>query len=266
MLFNWLRNRRRRQILSVPFPADWERFLARVRHVRQLSDEHQTRLKRLVQIFVAEKHWEGCRGLVVTDELKVVIAAQACLLIVAQPDQGCFDHVLSVLVYPTGYVAKNSQTIRPGIAIEGKEARLGEAWWRGPVVLSWKDARAGARLDTPGHNLVLHEFAHQLDMMSGHTLDGTPPLRSQAELNRWAAVMEAGYQRLIADCQQGYSECIDCYGATDRAEFFAVVTEAFFETGRLLERCHADLYALLKDYYGLDPARWGGKFNRRPFV
>jgi MtfA peptidase len=210
-----------------------------------------------VQVLVAEKNWEGCHGLTLTEEMKVTIAAQACLLVVALPEDIYFDHVLSILVYPTGYIAPETPIGRGGIVIdEGGQARLGEAWWRGPVILSWEHALAGGRLTTPGHNLVLHEFAHQLDMMNGRTVDGTPQLSNVEQMRRWAAVMEPAYQQLIHECEHDGHGFIDCYGATNRAEFFAVLTESFFERPESLKSHKPQVYEVLSHYYRLDPASW----------
>ncbi|MBI1246691.1 hypothetical protein GC197_02460 [bacterium] len=258
MFFKWLTNRRRRRILADPFPGQWNEFIAsNVFHIRQLQPEQQAKLTRLVQVFVAEKNWEGCGGLTLTDEIKVTIAAQACLLVVGMAEDIYFDHVPSILVYPHGYVAPQTNISRAGVIVESNgQARLGEAWYRGPVVLSWEDALAGGRLETPGHNLVLHEFAHQLDMMNGRITDGTPPLESSEQLERWAAVLEPEFERLVDACNRGHRGFIDCYGATNEAEFFAVLTEAFFEHPHPLLQHHSEVYAVLRDYYRLDPAQW----------
>ncbi|GIW83269.1 MAG: hypothetical protein KatS3mg105_5076 [Gemmatales bacterium] len=257
MIFGWLKERRRRRILSSPFPDQWNRLIEQnVAHARQLTDEQRKKLRRLVQVFVAEKNWEGCRGLTLTDEMKVTIAAQACLLVVGMTDDIHFDHVLSILVYPHAYIAPETRIGRAGVVVENGQARLGEAWYRGPVVLSWEDTLAGGRMETPGHNLVLHEFAHQLDMMNGRVSDGTPLLETNEQCERWASVLEPEYRKLVEDCQTGHRGFIDCYGATNEAEFFAVLTESFFERPRPLKAHHADVYDLLRDFYRLDPTGW----------
>jgi Mlc titration factor MtfA (ptsG expression regulator) len=257
MFLKWFQTRHRNTILAEPFPTRWDDLLRKgVAHVERLPRELQVKLRRLIQVFVAEKNWEGCRGLTLTEEMKVVIAAQACLLVVGFAEDFYFDHVQSILVYPSGYVAKDVEITRAGVVLEGKQARLGEAWWRGPVILSWIDAKAGGRLESPGRNLVLHEFAHQLDMLNGRTTDGTPPLESRAAAERWAAVMEPEFQTLVQSSEQGIQTLIDWYGATNRAEFFAVATETFFERPRLFRRYHPDIYDLFRDYYRLDPIAW----------
>ncbi|MEZ6060218.1 MAG: zinc-dependent peptidase [Planctomycetaceae bacterium] len=257
MIFNWFRNRRRAKLVARPFPDAWESYIANnVVHAGQLTEEQQHRLRRLIPVFVAEKNWEGCGGLTLTDEIRVTVAAQACLLVVGMPRDVYFDHVLSILVYPTGYVAAGTQITRAGLVIHGGEPRLGEAWWQGPVILSWSDVLAGGRMESPGHNLVLHEFAHQLDMMNGRFVDGTPLMETQEQFERWVEVLEPEFDRLVEDCRRGHHGFIDCYGSKNAAEFFAVLTEAFFERPRSLRNHHPAVYEVLRDFYHLDPAAW----------
>ncbi len=256
MILAWLKRRRRAKLLARPFPNAWNDFIAaNVFHDQQLDAAQRERLRQLVAIFVAEKNWEGCRGLTINDEIKVTIAAQACLLALGQREV-YFDHVMSILVNPTAYVGPDTEISRAGVVIEAGQARQGEAWYRGPVILSWADALAGGRHEQPGHNLVLHEFAHQLDMMNDRRVDGTPQLQNQAQYTRWAEVLEPEYERLVNDCRQGHKGFIDCYGATNVGEFFAVLTESFFERPRSLQRHHEPTYQVLRDFYQLDPVRW----------
>jgi Mlc titration factor MtfA (ptsG expression regulator) len=214
------------------------------------------RLEERIQVFVAEKHWEGVGGLAVTDEMRVTIAAQACLLVLGFEEE-YYDHVLSILIYPTAFVTRDVQITRAGVVIHDRQALMGEAWYRGPVIVSWQDALAGGRQKDPGHNLVLHEFAHQLDMLGGRDLDGTPPLPSRELAARWADVMEAAFQQLRRDCRGTLRvhrrPFLDCYGATNRAEFFAVATETFFERPAALSSRHPELYEVLAAYYRQDP-------------
>jgi Mlc titration factor MtfA (ptsG expression regulator) len=258
MLFRWLRNRRRRKLRGQPFPERWEAVLQRhVAHYQLLPASLQIELRGLIAVFIAEKHWEGLQGLVVTEEMQVVIAALACLLLVGRPQELNFDHVLSILIYPDVFVARTSQTDRAGVVTEGREARLGEAWYRGPVILSWEDVIADAHQTDRGVNVVLHEFAHQLDMIGGRVVDGTPRLRTREEYARWGEVMTREYEQLIERCRRRQRGVIDCYGTKDPAEFFAVVTEAFFERPHALRQQAGELFGLLRDFYGIDPAEWG---------
>ncbi len=265
MILKWLRQRRRRKILRTAYPEAWDRIITdNVKYVQHLSPAQQRQLRQHIQIFVQEKYWEGCGGFVITEEVKVTIAAQACLLLLNMPDE-CYDNVLSILVYPDEYLVRESDASFNGVVSERGELRLGEAVWRGPVILSWPDVLAGGRSESHGghgeqegygDNLVLHEFAHQIDMLNGRFADGIPPLNSQSELDLWLQVMQPEYQRHVANCEAGQHGVIDCYGAINAAEFFAVVIETFFEQPIPLRSQHAAVYDLLKSYFRIDPATW----------
>jgi Mlc titration factor MtfA (ptsG expression regulator) len=258
MFFRWLRSRRRRQLQSLPFPGDWEEILStNVAHYRRVDEPLRSRLRGLIQVFVAEKHWEGLDGLAVTSEMQVIISALACLLVAGRPQELDFDHVQSILIYPDVFHARVSQPNRAGVVTDGREARLGEAWYRGPVILSWEDVLADARQLDRGFNVVLHEFAHQLDMIGGRVVDGTPLLRNRAEYDRWVRVMTAEYERLIDRCRHRRPGVLDCYGTKDPGEFFAVATEAYFERPVALRIHSPEMYDVLSDFFGLDPAEWG---------
>jgi len=258
MIVEWWRRRRRAKILTTPFPAAWKEIIAEtIPQAAFLTDVQQARFRRLTQIFVAEKNWEGCNGLELTEEMRVVIAGMASLLVAGFPEEEYYDHVLSILVYPESYIARNTQMLGAGTVIEGPQARIGEAWYRGPVIVSWADIQQTATNATFGRNVVLHEFAHQLDMLNGRVADGNPILPSHERFHRWEEVMQQGFGQLSAACRQGRPTLIDCYGGTSRAEFFAVVTELFFEGPTPLRHWHPDIYRELSTFYGLDPANWG---------
>jgi hypothetical protein len=253
MILSWLRQRRRKKILGMPFPAGWLAFLAKnVEHYRLLTPDEQARLRDNLRIFVAEKNWEGCAGLKVTDEMKVTIAGQACLMALGLEGDP-FAGVLSILIYPTGYAVPQERSYE-GWSIAGDVARLGEAWYRGPVILSWADVRRDSRHPGYGRNLVWHEFAHQIDMLDRST-NGTPPLADRGLRRRWHDVMTAEYQQLITDAEAGRATLLDTYGADSEAEFFAVATECFFDCPVELRGEHPGLYELLREYYHQDPAR-----------
>lgn len=253
MILSWLRDRRRRQVLAQPFPPEWLKYLsANVSGYATLSEPEQARLRDMLRIFISEKSWEGCGGLKMTDEIQVTIAAQACLLALAH-DDFYFEKVKSILVYPHGYVAPADTAGQLGIVDSAGSARLGEAHFRGPVVLSWSDALAGGQTHHDGRNLVYHEFAHQLDMLDG-AADGTPPM-SDGQLARWRDVMTMEYHRLIRDSEHHKATLLDDYGTTNEAEFFAVATECFFERPVQMQRRHPQLYEVLRDFYRQDPAR-----------
>ncbi len=253
MIFSWFKNRRRKTITRDPFPPSWTAVLDRnVEHWALLPVAERQQLERIVQVLVAEKHWEGCGGLEMTDEIKVTVSAQAGLLLLGL-DHDYFRNVLSVLVYPAGYVLP--RTHLDGDSLVTQEERvpvLGTAHQRGPVVLSWRSARQGGRDGRDGRNLVFHEFAHKLDMLDG-LVDGTPPM-GDTQLEQWVAVMTKAYDRLRRRTQEGRPTLLDPYGATDVAEFFAVATELFFEKPVQLQDRHPRLYAVLRDFYRQDTA------------
>jgi Mlc titration factor MtfA (ptsG expression regulator) len=259
MLFRWLKSRRRRKILATPFPADWQAWLDdQVDIYRMLEPASQQQLRDFIQVFVAEKNWEGLEGVEITDAIRVTVAALAGLLVLGRPDLN-FDHVLSILIYPDVFRARQNTPNAAGVVSERREARIGEAWYRGPVVLSWEDVWEDARRDGPGGNVVLHEFAHQLDMLNGRLVDGTPPLKSRAEYDRWARVMGVEFERLRDRCRHRRPGVIDCYGAQDPAEFFAVSTEFFFERPYALRQQNPDLYEIFRDFFAVDPTMWSGE-------
>jgi len=253
MLFSWLQQRRRDRLRAAPFPEAWLEILQRnVRHYGFLSEYEQHALRSDLRILIAEKFWEGCGGQTITDEVRVTIAAQACLLTL-NLKHDFYPNVQSILVYPSGYRAPRRQVDALGIVTEGKDHRLGEAWRIGPVVLSWADVQAGGTNPRDGQNVVLHEFAHKLDMMDG-TADGYPRLHEDEDYPRWFEAMSAEYAELVRRSERGQASVLDHYGAENAVELFAVATEAFFEKPLPLRRRHARLYAVLQEYYRQDPA------------
>jgi Mlc titration factor MtfA (ptsG expression regulator) len=255
ILLSWWKRRRRRKLLAQPFPPEWDAVLREnFALYARLGDDERRRLQGRTQIFIAEKYWEGCGGLVITDEIKVTIAAQACLLVLGiEPEY--YDRLLSVLVYPTGYFADERRQLPTGIVSEETVLRLGEAWTSGPVVLSWDDVLAGGRFPQDGRNVVFHEFAHVLDLTHSGP-DGTPELADAAQYRTWHDVMTAEFERLRRQSERRQKTVLDPYGATDAAEFFAVATEAFFERPRHLADEHPRLYELLRDFYRQEPLQW----------
>jgi len=253
MIFGWLKKRRRRKILAQPFPEEWTVILHRnLPFYSDLSADERSTLRDMLRIFIAEKSWEGCGGLEMNDEIRVTIAAQACLLLLGL-DGVEFDTPKTILVYPAEFFDRQREAWEDGFVVDNSGGRLGEAWYRGPVVLSWADARRGGRNPYDGVNVVFHEFAHQLDMQDG-VVNGTPPLESRAAERRWQEVMTIEYDRLVARSRRGRATLLDHYGAQDPGEFFAVSTECFFERSSAFELRHRELYDVLRDYYGQDPA------------
>jgi len=236
-----------------PVPDAWPGIVERnVSLARGLSSEERERLLRLVQIFLADKHFEGSGGLTLTEEMKVTIAAEACLLLL-HLEGPCYPTLRTVLVYPHGFVPKSAGSRGTGQVVPPPVRLMGESWGDGVVVISWDDAVRGARNPDDGENVVLHEFAHQLDAEDGIT-DGTPILPPGA-LRTWGGVLSEEYERLHRDIAEDRKSTLDEYGATNKAEFFAVATETFFEKPVQLEREHPELYGQLRQFYHQDPAR-----------
>ena len=259
---DWWRERRREKILLEEFSAERRAVLERnVKHYQRLDADAQKRLRELVQVFIAEKNWEGCGGLTLTDEMKVTIAAQACLLVLELPHR-LFENVETILVYPSTVVRPETQQgvfVHAGsVVANGPVALLGEAHHYGPVILAWDRVLRDGRRPRDGHNLVYHEFAHKLDMLDGHA-DGTPPLMSREERQRWHDVFEAAFIDLRERAERGEPTFIDEYGATNEAEFFAVVTEHFFDQPEELREENPQLYETLRAFYRQDPAAQGAR-------
>jgi MtfA peptidase len=252
MIFAWFKRRRRKKLLQSIFPVEWIDYLNKnVALYSLLTESEQIKLRNDLRILVAEKNWEGCGGLLITDEIKVTISAQAALLLLGiQHDY--YDRVRSILVYPSGYRSSEGW-IGPDGVVYFDVGTLGEAWYDGPVVLAWDMVLEGGRNPRDGRNLVMHEFAHQLDYLDG-LVDGTPILRDQEQYQKWHEVMNFEYGKLQIAAEYNKPTVLDTYGATNPAEFFAVSTEAFFEKPIQLQEKHPDLYNLLKDYYGQDAA------------
>ena len=190
------KKRRRQRLMKQPFPSNWLSIVERnVPYYRRLNPDQQRRLQGLIQVFLDEKQFEGCGGLVITDEIRVTIAAQACILLLGH-ETDFYPSLRSILVYPYVYVAPLKQNQPDGIVVEGAEPRQGESWSHGYVVLSWNDVLHGASDIHDGKNLVFHEFAHQLDEESG-AADGAPILPQYSMYIAWARVLGKEYQSLV---------------------------------------------------------------------
>jgi Mlc titration factor MtfA (ptsG expression regulator) len=255
-MFAWLRRRRRDAIRRRPCPAEWRGFIEKnVPYVACLPPEDREELVGHVQVFLAEKRFEGCGGLQITDEVRVTIATQACVLLLHRQTE-YYPQLVSILVYPTTYLVPGGRRAAGGLVSDAPQARLGESWARDVVVLAWDSVLSGAADIHDGHNVVLHEFAHQLDQESGAG-DGVPMLPRRSMYVAWARVLGHDFDQLVRDTQQNHRTLIDHYGATNPAEFFAVVTETFFEKPRQLRSKHPALYSQLQQFYRQDPAALG---------
>lgn len=252
-MFGILKRKRRERLQKRPFPADWLEILERSFPLfRKLTNADQRELQKLIQIFLHEKRFEGCGGLEITDEIRVIIAAQACLLLLHR-NTDYYPRLSSILVYPDSYVAKETEKSSDGVVTERSSGRLGESWETGSVVLAWDSVHRGATEMDDGRNVVLHEFAHQLDQEDG-IADGAPILGQSSRYVAWARILGAEFERLQLETAQSRT-VLDKYGATHPAEFFAVATESFFEKPRRLRQTHPELYDELREFYQQDPAQ-----------
>jgi MtfA peptidase len=250
-----LRNRRIKQLAIMPFPDEWEKILERnVSLYRYLPDALRDQLRNDIKIFITEKRFEGLGGLEISDEIKVTIAAEASMLLLNRKNSD-YPKLTSILVYPNTYVTNQSTPIGGGVYIEGQSVRLGESWQHGSVVLAWENVKQGAVNAQDGHNVVLHEFAHQLDQEDG-IADGAPILEKQSSYTTWARILSKEYEHLRSNAEHHKKSVMDKYGATNPAEFFAVATETFFEKPAQLKKKAPDLYAELKGFYNVDPIEW----------
>ncbi|MEO7042074.1 MAG: M90 family metallopeptidase [Gemmatimonadaceae bacterium] len=253
MPFGFFSKRKRERLRATPFPAEWHRIVERNLAVfRRLPPDDQSELLAHTQVFLSEKSFEGCGGLELTDEIRVTIAAQACMLLLHR-DTDYYPELTSILVYPSGYIAYEDRPMGGGIWEEGAEGRLGHtARELRAMVLAWDAAKHGAADPADGKNLIIHEFAHQLDFENLRA-DGTPSLETAGAYRAWARVMGTELNTLRTADDAGLPTLLDRYGATNPAEFFAVATEVFFEQPVALRSLHPELFAELNKFFRQDP-------------
>jgi Mlc titration factor MtfA (ptsG expression regulator) len=248
----WQNQQARRTLLATPL-SDKDRAII-ADHVplsRRLPTGLRPAFEGKINLFLDQVQFHGCNGLEVTREMRLSIAAQACLLVANAP--AWYNHLTTILVYPGAF--KSRQQIQDGYVVtEGEVVRTGESWSRGPVILSWPHSEKGARNTEDGHNVMIHEFAHQLDDLSGRT-DGAPVLNDQS-FTKWARVFVEAYERHRASVEAHRHTLIDPYGAKGHEEFFAVSVEAFFEKPTQLKRAEPRVYDELATYFRLDPSTW----------
>ncbi len=251
LLVRW---RRRRQSVA-PFPAEWRQILDQEMPLyRRLPVNLQRQLQACIQIFLREKHFVGCQGFRITERVRLLIAAQACLLVLNRP-ASLFDSLTEILVYPDEFLVDRDEQDEVGVVSRHANVLSGESWADSQVVLSWADVVEGARDDRDGYNVVIHEFAHQLDQRTGAAIGAPQPIDAR-QANRWSQVLEAEFARLRTDLDAGFETLFDEYGAEDPVEFFAVASETFFERPERLHRDHPELYQVLRGYYCVDPLSW----------
>jgi MtfA peptidase len=248
------RKRLREKLKVAAFNPTWVSILQQnLALYKNLPEPLKHKLHGLINAFLHEKTFSGYNGLKINDEIRVTIAAQACMLILNRDDD-FYSFLHNIFVYPGAF--KSMQTSSDGAVHTVEEvARIGESWRRGHVVLSWRHSKLGAMIKDDGQNVVYHEFAHQLDHEDG-AIDGTPMLDSTEDYQAWTKVFSQEYTRLRDKISANKKTLIDGYGAVNEGEFFAVVTELFFERPLLFSKEHPELYEELTKYYRLNPLEW----------
>jgi Mlc titration factor MtfA (ptsG expression regulator) len=246
---------RLKRVMARPIAPQWQAILARnIPIYGRMSGDLQHQLNRLVQQFLYQKKFVGCAGLEVDDEMRVTIAGQACLLLLNRPTR-VYPALHTILVYPSAFMVPRKNVDEAGVVSEGRQDLLGESWSDGRVVLAWDHVQRGAHDWTDGQNVVLHEFAHQLDSESGSN-NGAPYLGSHTNYRSWSEVLSRDFANLRVDAMYRQHSVMDHYGATSPAEFFAVATETFFEKPWQMSERHGALYGELFKYYRVDPRAW----------
>ena len=249
----WRRRFRHGRAMKGPFPQGWIAILQKnLPLYSRLPNDLQEKLKKAIKVFIAEKSFEGCGGIEITDEIKVTVAAQACMLLLGHENR-CYPRLRSVVVYPSTYVAGGKGLM--GGSLEQRSVRLGESWERGTVVLSWDHVKRGVFNFKDGQNVAIHEFAHQLDQEDGVS-DGAPILEGGSAYSSWARIFSEEFDRFQNKKLKSNDSVLDSYGASDPAEFFAVATESFFEKPVQFQKKYPELYKELKSYYKINPIEW----------
>lgn len=246
---------RLRYVLSQAFPTKYSKILRKnLPGYSKMPTDLQMQLKRRIRQFLYQKTFVGCGGLNMTDEIKVTIAGKACLLLLNREIE-VYPKLSHVLVYPSAFVAPRTQTHDGGIVTHTNQGLSGESWSDGRVILAWDQIAHNPENEANGQDVVLHEFAHQLDSETGST-NGAPALKSAKAYATWSQTMEEEFEQLHQAIANGEPTTIDPYGATNPAEFFAVSTEAFFKKSQELAHFHPALFQLLFNYYRVDARDW----------
>ncbi len=255
MLFDRIaRWRRQRRLRSYRIPVKlWQLVVDDALSHFNFNKQELHRLRELASLFLQRKSINGADGLEVDEYMRAVIAATACVLIL-NLDLDYYDGWVEIIVYPDSFVVVREEQDEIGLIHERRAVLGGEAWGRGPLILSWHDARPGAHIHGKGSNVILHEFAHKLDMLDG-TADGTPPLHKNMSLKQWVESFTAAYNNLHQRIERHTCTCIDPYGAENPAEFFAVVTEEFFELPSRLHKYFPAVYEQLVLFYKQNPLK-----------
>jgi len=251
----WIPRVRLKRAVEAPFPEQWVEILERnIQVYTHLPMPLRLQLRRLIKQFLHQKHFSGAGGLIVDDEMRVTIAAQACMLQLNRKGD-LFPKLKYILIYPSAFIVARPQSDGSGVVSENRKGLLGESWQNGKVILAWDNVLHGAQNFVDGRNVVLHEFAHQLDSESGNA-DGAPLLAGKSCYRSWATALSQEFEDLQKDMRFGRRSLIDHYGATNPAEFFAVATETFFEKPEKMANHHSELFEVLVNYYRIDPRDW----------
>jgi Mlc titration factor MtfA (ptsG expression regulator) len=251
----WIPHYRLKRALRAPFPAEWVTILERnIQIYRNLPQPLRGQLRRLIKQFLHQKQFFGAGGLEITDEIRVTIAAEACMLLLNR-HSAVYPMLRYIIVYPSAFIVAHEDMDEAGVVDLRPRDLLGESWHQGKVILAWDGVLRGAQNFLDGHNLVLHEFAHQLDSETGDA-DGAPLLGGAGSYRSWAEVLSEEFIELQEDTRRGRRSLMDHYGATNPAEFFAVATETFFEKPGQMAKNHTELFETLKAYYRVDPRDW----------
>lgn len=246
---------KRSKIRKLPFKKTWRQIIKRrMPFFQKMPADLQLQLKQHIQVFLAEKKFLGYNGITITDEIRVTIAAQACLLLLNRRTN-YYPKLTTILVYPRAFMKQHYLTNADGVQTITNTALAGESWEFGKIVLSWQDIIDGAKVPDDGRNVVIHEFAHQLDQENGVS-NGAPILGKNQSYESWSVAFSAQFEALQHEARSGTPSIFDYYGATNPAEFFAVATEVFFEKSLQLSREHPKLYEQLSEYYRVNPAIW----------
>ena len=244
---NWLNQRIIKQ--SRVSEEEWQQAFNRLPILKNMSAEELLRLRKLSILFMHDKTFEGAQGQTITSQMCLLISLQACLPIL-NLGLSCYDNFVSIIVYPAGFITRRSVTDEFGLVHDEKSHLTGESWQRGPVILAWDEAQIAGEID--GENLVIHEFAHKLDMQNG-VANGYPPLHANMQNHDWVKAFTIGYEHFKNNCHDNHLHGINCYGATSPAEFFAVFSEIFFERPEVLQKHYPDIHHQLVLYYLQDP-------------
>jgi len=250
----FFKKRRHDRLMQKPMSEEWIAILGQnVPYYHCLPPQDQRKLQGLIHIFLDEKWFEGVGGLELTDEIRVTIAAQACILMLHRQEE-LYLGLRTVIVYPHTYHVQETIRRPEGIEIERSQVRSGESWSFGTIVLSWDNVLHGASDIHDGENVVFHEFAHQLDHETG-AANGAPGLSTRSQYLAWARILSQEYESLVDHLRHHRPDVFRPYSAESPAEFFAVATELFFEKPIQLRSRHPDLYQQLQLFYQQDPAK-----------